>query len=176
MEGKCTMNKVQTLNEEIIQYIMISFIKLLEYENFEKISIVEIITKAGLSRNSFYRNFSSKEDILKQYITRVTDDFICNANIPILEISWGKYIETILRHLYKQRAFVDILIRNNKLYLISDIFDKAIQNRINGRVDYNHALFLSGGLFNIYKFWAQSGYKESPEIIAKSFEIPILGI
>ena len=38
--------------------------KLLEVKLLNEIKISEIITKAGISRATFYRNFSSKEDIV----------------------------------------------------------------------------------------------------------------
>ena len=57
------MRKQRKLNEEVISCIMISMLDLLREKKFEKISIIEIIEHAGVSRNSFYRNFKDKEDI-----------------------------------------------------------------------------------------------------------------
>lgn len=45
-----------------------SLFKLLEKKDFECISITDIITKAGVSRMGFYRNYSSKEDVIESYI------------------------------------------------------------------------------------------------------------
>ena len=39
--------------------------KLLENNEYDKIKITDIITKAGISRATFYRNFSTKDDIVK---------------------------------------------------------------------------------------------------------------
>ncbi len=49
----CTMGKQRKLNEEVISCIMISMLDLLREKKFEKISIIEIIEHAGVSRNSF---------------------------------------------------------------------------------------------------------------------------
>ena len=48
-----------------------ALIKLMEKKDFADISITEIITKAGVSRVSYYRNYSSKEDILSKYIQSI---------------------------------------------------------------------------------------------------------
>ena len=49
------------------EYIINALFNLMKKKNFENISITEITNKAGVSRNSFYRNFNSKEDIVKGY-------------------------------------------------------------------------------------------------------------
>ena len=41
---------------------------LLEKHDFEDISITDIIKKAGVSRMGFYRNYSSKEDVIEKFI------------------------------------------------------------------------------------------------------------
>ena len=48
-----------------------ALIKLMEKKDFAHISITEIITKAGVSRVSYYRNYSSKEDILSKYMQSI---------------------------------------------------------------------------------------------------------
>ena len=59
------MKNQKKLNEEIISCIVISMLDLLKVKDFDKISIIEIIEHAGVSRNSFYRNFKSKEELLQ---------------------------------------------------------------------------------------------------------------
>jgi len=170
------MDIKRKLNEEVISCIIVSMLDLLQKKDFEKISIIEIIEHAGVSRNSFYRNFASKEDILVRHIEEITDEFISMANIPVMEVSWNVYISSLLQHMYKNRELVEILLKNNKLHLISSIFDKAIYERAAGKIDEHHIWFLSGGLFNLHQHWSQNGYKESPEEIADTFKEVVLGI
>ena len=59
------MKNQRKLNAEIISCIVISMLDLLKVKDFDKISIIEIIELAGVSRNSFYRNFKSKEELLQ---------------------------------------------------------------------------------------------------------------
>lgn len=170
------MEKHRKLNEEVIDCIITSFVDLLKEKSFEKISIIEIIEHAGVSRNSFYRNFSSKEDILVRHIEQITEDFINRAQIPVFKVSWEIYIKTILEHMLNNRGLTDILLNNGKNHLISRIFDKAIYEKASGKLDESHIWFLSGGMFNLYQHWAEDGYKESPEEIAKSFSVPLLNM
>lgn len=103
-----TMETQRRLNEEVISCIMISMLDLLRKKDFDKISIIEIIEHAGVNRNSFYRNFKDKEDILVRYIESITEDFIKSAFIPVFMVSWRKYISAILNHMYKNRDLVTI--------------------------------------------------------------------
>ena len=43
------------------------------YKAIEDISISELCDNAGIGRASFYRNFDSKEDILRAYINQLFD-------------------------------------------------------------------------------------------------------
>ena len=45
--------------------IEISLLQLLEKKDFKKITISELVERAGVSRAAFYRNYGSKEEILK---------------------------------------------------------------------------------------------------------------
>ncbi|MCQ2981806.1 MAG: TetR/AcrR family transcriptional regulator [Treponemataceae bacterium] len=170
------MKNKRKLNEEVISCIEISMLDLLKVKDFDTISIIDIIEHAGVSRNSFYRNFKNKEDILIRYIECITDEFIEAASIHVFEVSWTEYIEAILKHMYENKNFVMLLMKNNKLHLIKNIFDKAIYTRASGKTDDYHIWFLSGGLFNIHQHWAENGYKELPKDIAEKFDRAVLGI
>lgn len=55
----------------VVDLITDAFIKLLYEKKFDSISISEISSAAFVSRNSFYRNFSSKEDIIQKYLRAI---------------------------------------------------------------------------------------------------------
>lgn len=170
------MKELRKTNEVVIESIIISLVELLEQKSFDDISIVEIITHAGVSRNSFYRNFKNKEDILVQYITKITADFVETSDITSLSDSWENYIYTLFLHLYNNRNVTDIFIKNDKMHLIREVFDNFIVEKTHGRLDSWHAYFLSGGLFNLYCHWAKNDYGVSIDTIAQHFSQVVLGI
>ncbi len=55
-------------------YITDALLLLMRKKDYKDISITEICEKAGVTRMSFYRNFESKEDILKKWTTDVKND------------------------------------------------------------------------------------------------------
>ncbi len=47
---------------------------LLENKDLKQISVSELVRKAGVSRNAFYRNYKSKEEILENYYERTSSN------------------------------------------------------------------------------------------------------
>ncbi|MFK5883574.1 MAG: TetR/AcrR family transcriptional regulator [Candidatus Izemoplasma sp.] len=62
------------------EWTYIALEKILELKLYNEITITEIIKKAGISRATFYRNFSSKDDIIefkvKSFFTTFYNDLI----------------------------------------------------------------------------------------------------
>ncbi|MBR3486231.1 MAG: helix-turn-helix transcriptional regulator, partial [Clostridia bacterium] len=50
-----------------------ALVKLLNEKDLPRISVTEIVTAAGVSRPAFYRNYSSKEDLLEDVIASVKE-------------------------------------------------------------------------------------------------------
>ena len=63
------------------EYIIEALLLLMKKKEYKDISITEICERAGVTRMSFYRNFDSKEDILKKWLTRITDSFLVISGI-----------------------------------------------------------------------------------------------
>lgn len=57
------------LTKESIETAMLF---LLEKKDIKQISVSELVKKAGVSRNAFYRNYKSKEEILEAYYERTS--------------------------------------------------------------------------------------------------------
>ena len=58
--------------------IAVALLRLLDVKAFDRISITEITDKAAVSRVSYYRHFSSKEDILVKHFGYVLDRIIAD--------------------------------------------------------------------------------------------------
>ena len=62
-------------NSYVKQQITQTTIDLMKQHPFSDLSIIEITTAAKVSRNSFYRNYADKEDILFQHVKRLYVDW-----------------------------------------------------------------------------------------------------
>lgn len=69
-----SLKNLSQSNKEINQLtkesIETALLFLLEKKDLKHISISELVRKAGVSRNAFYRNYKSKEEILEVYYDR----------------------------------------------------------------------------------------------------------
>ena len=154
-------------NEAYVKgYITDSLLSLIKTSTLDKITITDIIKKAGVSRISFYRNFSSKENILEQYLTKITDSFLESSNISFKKNNLETYFITLFTHLAEYKDFAYNLYKSNCLYLIEDQFRRIFYLRNSEYDDYKKEFYI-GGLFNIYRYWLINGSKEAPEELSK---------
>ncbi|HEX3076677.1 MAG TPA: TetR/AcrR family transcriptional regulator [Lachnospiraceae bacterium] len=69
----------QTENPIALQskrWIMDSLIEIMNKKAFQEITISELVAHADLGRRTFYRNFTSKEDVLESYLNSIIKEFI----------------------------------------------------------------------------------------------------
>ena len=64
------------VKESITQALLI----LMENKDFEKITITDIVNKAGVVRMSFYRNYTSKEDVILKHLYEIYEKWGKNIN------------------------------------------------------------------------------------------------
>lgn len=62
--------------------IIEAFFIILQKKPFSAITVTELINKAGVARSTYYRNFDSKEDILKKYIQIILQEFKAEYSLP----------------------------------------------------------------------------------------------
>ena len=67
-------------------------LQLIKKQKFEDITITDIANKAGVTRVTFYRNFNSKEEIIKNHLDNITDEFIKTSNILYNPNDFKNYI------------------------------------------------------------------------------------
>lgn len=67
------MNNIEK-NSYVRKQILNTLLEQLNNESFESISISRLVNQAGVGRASFYRNYTSKEDVLKQEANRLTEE------------------------------------------------------------------------------------------------------
>ena len=85
--------------KNVDEYIIDALFNLMKKKSYESISITEIADKAGASRISFYRNFTSKEDIIVKWIDKVTDKFLNESDISFKKDTNKDYFMKLFTHL-----------------------------------------------------------------------------
>lgn len=157
----------EAVNALVRTSLQTALLMLMKQKPYDKVSIVELCKKAGVSRTAFYGNYASKDEILREIVIRLNIEFVKCIGSPFrksTDIKWYVNFFTAV----KQRADVLRLIfdagfQTKYLSLVNDIVlhdagiptDKKYQR-----------LLWSGALENAINHWLYTGMKETPEELA----------
>ena len=148
------------------KYITEALFNLMKKKEYNNISITEICENAGTGRMSFYRNFESKEDIIKKWITNTTDNFLKESDINYKKDSTKDYFIKLFTHLEKYKTEAYLIYKANLFNLLKNEFDSKLINLHQMEYENYKSYFIAGGIFNVYYFWLINGSKESPKELA----------
>lgn len=149
---------------------------LMEQKDYDAITITDIANKAGVSRMSYYRTYSSKDDILLQYIDELFENCLEEfRHTPHLtqEQFYLKFFETFLQN----RTLISNLLRTNLYGMVLDYFVKCLKYLaqdiygLDASEPYTDYLIHSeaGSLSVVAIHWIETGAKEAPREMAKLF-------
>lgn len=156
-------------NAYVIEHLKNALLKLLSEKAINDISISELVEKAQVGRASFYRNYESKEDILKAHIDDLFREWINewheNNGSPMSE-----QIRIMIAHFEKHRDFYRLLNDRSLTYLLKD----AIIGICGPKPEYEKvqayaSAFVSYTLYGWIDVWFQRGMRESADEIAEMF-------
>ena len=66
----------ESRNAYVVEHLTSSMLALLKEKPIAEISISELCDMAGVGRTSFYRNYQTKEDIVKAHIAHLFQDWV----------------------------------------------------------------------------------------------------
>ncbi|MBR3697215.1 MAG: TetR family transcriptional regulator [Clostridia bacterium] len=148
----------------VAEYITNSLFELMKIKSYNEISISDITANAKVHRASFYRNFSSKEDIIHKWVKTTTNNFRINTNIDYKKDNTIDFYTKLFTHLLKYKTETTLIYKADLFYLLKEEFD--INLSIQGFNTFK-SYFIAGGVFNVYYYWLINGCKESPQTIAQ---------
>lgn len=157
------MNKKQETNAFVKECITTALLQMMKKKKLDDIKITELIVKAGVSRNSFYRNFDSKKDILDKHLIALMQE-------------WGRdfedkgelnyFYESLLKHYYKYKDFYLMLYRQGLSDMIYETIRAASRlDETSGNIERYLKSMLAGLLWGLIDEWMRQGMPESPEEI-----------
>ena len=159
------MNNKRELS--VAQYITNTLFELMKVKPYNDISITEITDKAKVNRVSFYRNFTSKEDIIDKWIKSTTQNFLSKSDISYQKDSTLDYFTKLFSHLEKYKTEAMLIYNANLFNLLKNEFDNNLINLHKKEYSNYKSYFLAGGIFNVYYFWLINGCKETPYQVAE---------
>lgn len=142
-----------------------SLFQLMQHESYQKLQVKQICKAAGISRMMYYRNFRTKDDIIRYSFDQDFTIFIqrvASSHHPTFIV-----IATIFFNLIKQRQHkMQLIIKNNLSSLMLDRLKYYIGGLIDERVlrtrEQSSKLLIAmiaGGLTEILITWTENGMK-----------------
>lgn len=158
-------------NAYVIEHLTDAMLDLLKEKPINDISISELVDKAQVGRASFYRNFNSKEDILRVYLNKIfgewTNEWQKDMKDPLSE-----KLKKMILHFEKHHSFYELLNNRGLIYLIKDtIIGSMGLNPESEKTEAYMKAFAAYALYGWIETWFQRGMKESADEIAALFKM-----
>lgn len=118
MQKLQNQNKVNRQVQRSKEWMLDALLLLLDEMPYDKITVSDITEKAGVARQTFYRNYTSKDDVVLQYLESVFTNSLTmkitrdenNRNTLIITLSFKRLLE------HKQKTIN--LLRNDTERLV----------------------------------------------------------
>lgn len=158
-------------NAYVVERLTAAMLKRMEEKPIAEISISELCDMAEVGRTSFYRNFKSREDILRRYIRWLIEAETWfhqdgDADVPLPEL-----IRRVFSHLEQQREFYALLNRQGLVYLLKDaILDICEYDPAQEEAAWAYSkAFVAYSLYGWIDVWFQRGMRESTQELVALF-------
>lgn len=155
--------------------------KLLISNKYSEITITEIIEKSGISRATFYRNFSSKDDIIAFKVKTFFNDFYDELMSHFKMMNTSSEFDLIERFFtaaHNNSALLDTVIKSNQEYLMilsiaevinyhKDLFYSLIQT--DKKAEKYIIDIVSSSAWTLLSSWFKGGQVESPKELTRIY-------
>ena len=107
------MERVKRKESLFVESVVEGLWELLEDKSVEKISVSELVERAGIGRVSFYRNFSNKEEVLKRSFNMELQAWLSERQIDLSDWTDGQLLSALRQFFdfwYEQQDNIRLLI------------------------------------------------------------------
>lgn len=142
-----------------------ALVLLMKDTDFHSISITDIIRKAGVSRSAYYRNYTSKEDILTNIFHRAAEAIVEALSEPMTQQNMFRCYHALFTKVYNGKVMFEIIEQAGMVYTFQAAINEKYLAFFPDQPIEQHYRVLSwiGSVFNIIFGWVSRNYLESPE-------------
>mgnify|MGYP001170053220 CR=1 FL=1 len=162
----------QNIKKDTKEWITIALLERLQTKQLSKLTISEVVKKAGVSRMAFYRNYESLEQVLEEYYEPKYAEIF---NKIAFQTSHEQKITDLTNFFLVLSNDFQTAIENDYKELLYQIFKRHITQFYDEIIpfpDWTGARrsywidFMSAGVFEIWVMWIKNGQKETLEEIS----------
>lgn len=159
-----------------------SLMALMETEPFPEITITQICQEAEVSRQTFYRNFDTKEDILICHLHGLLDEYLVDLHTLGSQPLYARYL---FEHLPFSRRLLTLLWQNHLFYLLREVlmdYMELVQQYIPFAYpsaetyrDY-FSDFVIDTCLSVLSRWVENDFRETPETLGQIISLLFSGL
>ena len=165
----------QESNNLTRECISMALMYLMSEKPYESISISEIAKRAGVSRTAFYRNYQTKDDVVREIGKQVIDTLseIINKVETNADVH-GMFVE-FFTQIKEQRDKVELLIKGNISFKLLLPNAQILENIIpaKSKIDHYRMVALDYALWGTVKEWISNGCDLSAEDLTQVVELGV---
>jgi AcrR family transcriptional regulator len=154
----------------------------MQEQPFDTITVAQLLDRAGVSRSTFYKHYSDKDDLFMSD----ADEFFEMISMALSEHGDKSHrvvpVTEFFSHVREMRQFVSALVSSGKVHenfeLARGHFARGIERRFSelpqgveipapqrSAIAFTHA----GALIALLTWWIDHGMRESPELMDELF-------
>lgn len=160
------MRKKNITTDMMKSYITESLFLLMEKKPYDAISIGEITQRAGVNRSTYYRNFASKEDIIRFFLDGLMKQY-SGAYETSEEHSMEVYLQILFSCFHAHKKELLLLIRDRLSHILLETLNDWLNmpgKTLSDFTQEQHRIaYHIGGIYNCMILWISHGMTESPE-------------
>lgn len=151
--------------------IRTALVFLIGQKPFDKIKITEIVNRAGVSRTAFYRNYTSKEDVVQEICEELLKWLSVNYLPVFLQNKHACYVE-LFNHLKERKLLVEMLQRSDLAQQVLLSGSSLIESKYTPKTPEEHYCIVCKETVSIKIIleWIKGGMRETPEEMARICE------
>ena len=165
----------QESNRLTREALEISLMQLLEKKELAKITISELVHRAGVSRAAFYRNYTSKEQMLEEIFGKTVQKIMDKLGQFNLRTELYQVWIILFKEAKKEARLISLAVDYNlEKNLTQAVFNFLEKRQQSKRVasSYIHS-FWSSALVSVLSKWIKDGMQVPAEKIA-SLGLPLM--
>lgn len=167
-------------NQIVRECIATALLQLMREKPFEAITVTELARRAGVSRTTYYRNFTSKEDILRASVDQIMDAFTKAAEALPPQAGVREVVRCAFSCGQAHSGTMQAIRRAGLDHLLRERFDAFIEELCRHlpilRSGAYPARMLSGALLSTLFYWYDTGMQESSSALADLFFLCMSGL
>lgn len=164
------MRRESQANRLAKECMVTALVALMKEKRYENISVSDIARRAGVSRMAYYRNYTSKDDILNKYMEEVGRAIHKTLSEQNSAGHSFEYFRCLFEELGQHHEIGVAALRANRSDLIMANIEKymfeTFPTEPGDAIAAYRVRMAAGGFYCVFMEWLKNGRQESPEALA----------